>query len=174
MERVESTQSSQLLSANRTDPLRDKRSMRARWWIAGVAAAIVAALVIVLLSRETGPPQAGQPNPALPSRSSSSVSSPPPLTEESAKALAADLTSGDEFRVRRALAISETQPLAVDAVAQLASITPLDIDIATFHDERDGYATATARTSRPSPTSWTLHFVAHEDTWKISNAEAKP
>ncbi|GHH40507.1 hypothetical protein [Lentzea cavernae] len=131
----------------------------------GVAVAVV--LAFVAFSLLTDRTERGQATPAP----SSSVPAAAPLSDDAAKALAADITSADESRVRRALAISDAQPLDGGAVAQLATITPLVIDVATFDDAKDGTATAKAQAGGPSPTTWTLHFVLHDGNWKISSTE---
>ncbi|WP_144065745.1 hypothetical protein [Lentzea albidocapillata] len=141
--------------------------------IAAGAVIVVVGLAIVLLFPRLG--TLNQENQASSAPQSSPASSTPtiaPLAEEQAKALAADLTSGDEPRVRRALAISDAQPLDLGAVAQLASIAPLTIDTASFQDANDGTASTSAQTGGASGAAWTLHLVVHDGNWKISSTEA--
>jgi hypothetical protein len=143
--------------------------MSVRWWLASGAVVVVTALIFVSFWFLTGGGERGEANP-VPSPTSA-VPTAPPLSEEAAKSLAADVTSADEARVRKALAISDAQPLEAPAVAQLAAVAPLVIDVATFRDAQDGTATAKAQAGGPTPATWTLRLVLHEGAWKISTTE---
>jgi hypothetical protein len=123
--------------------------MSVRWWLASGAVVVVTALIFVSFWFLTGGGERGEANP-VPSPTSA-VPTAPPLSEEAAKSLAADVTSADEARVRKALAISDAQPLEAPAVAQLAAVAPLVIDVATFRDAQDGTATAKAQAGGPTP-----------------------
>ncbi|MFD4638180.1 hypothetical protein ACFWN2_12740 [Lentzea sp. NPDC058436] len=142
--------------------------MSLRWWLVSGAVTLVVALIFVAFWFLTSKGTPGEANPAP--QTSSTVAAPP-LSEEAAKSLAADITSADEARVRRALAISPGQPLEAGAVAQLATVSPLVIDVATFRAGQDGSATAKAQAGGPTPATWTLRLVLHEGAWKISNTE---
>jgi hypothetical protein len=144
--------------------------MSSRWWSASGAVVAASALTFMLwslLNDRTGHETASPPTPT------SSMPAAAPLTEETARSLAANITSADESRVRRALAISDDQQLEAGAVTQLAAIS-LTIDVASFRDAQDGTATAKAQIGGPAPATWILHLVLREGEWKISNTEEAP
>ncbi|GAA3001222.1 hypothetical protein GCM10010483_52740 [Actinokineospora diospyrosa] len=91
-----------------------------------------------------------------------------PLTSDQARGLGADLTSGDESRVRRAVAVSPEQPFDPGFVASLAA-APVELDAATFQVEPDGSAHVSARVGGAR---WTVWLVAVEGRWLISSTEA--
>ncbi|SFR03876.1 hypothetical protein SAMN04488564_102406 [Lentzea waywayandensis] len=103
-----------------------------------------------------------------------STSVPPPLTKEQATAIAANLTSGSEERLRQAIAISPQQALDPAVAGQLASISSMEFDIATFRVEGDGTARMTARTNGSAAAVWTVALVAVDGQWRISWTEAAP
>lgn len=92
----------------------------------------------------------------------------PPLTGERARELSADLVSGDEARVRRAVAVSPDQPFDAGFVASLAG-SPVEFDVTTFRAEPDGAARVSARVGGAQ---WTVWLVAVDGQWLISSTEA--
>ncbi len=74
-----------------------------------------------------------------------------PTAETSAEAsrLADDMTSGDEKRVRTAVAVSPEQPLDARAVSGLAAIEAMTFDVRTFRDLGNGTAEVAAQVVTP-------------------------
>ncbi|GGS28748.1 hypothetical protein [Actinokineospora fastidiosa] len=91
-----------------------------------------------------------------------------PLTGEQADELATDLISGDEARVREAVAVSPEQPLEPGLAPSLASAV-IEVDASTFQPQPDGSAVVAARVDGKR---WTIRLVAVEGRWLISSTEA--
>jgi hypothetical protein len=130
-----------------------------------VVVAVVAVAVFVLVNRDDTRAAAGSP---------STSHSPERLTSAEASQLADDVTSGDEKRVRAAVALSPEQPLDPAAVSGLATLEAMTFDVGTFRDLGDGTAEVTARVVMPGgaqPTMWTVRLVAVDQEWLISSTE---
>ena len=142
----------------------------------GVSAAVVvmavaAIAVIVLANRDDMRAAPGSPSTDSPSTSHS----PGRLSSAAASRLANDVTSGDEKRVRAAVAVSPEQPLDAGAVSALAAVEAMSFDVRTFRDLGDGTAEVTARVDMPGaaqPTAWTVRLVTVDQEWLISSTEA--
>lgn len=96
------------------------------------------------------------------------ASAVPPLTGDQARELGADLVSGDESRVREAVAVSPEQPFDPGFVASLTAAS-VELDATTFRAEPDGAARVLARVDGAE---WTVWLVAVEGRWLISSTEA--
>lgn len=98
---------------------------------------------------------------------------PAPLTAERADALEAGITSGTEAALREVLFVSPDQPLDPAAVAGLATLEPLVIDVQSFDDRGDGTATVTAVSAPIGPdgtNTWTLLLAAEDSQWMLAEA----
>lgn len=129
-----------------------------------VVVVVAAAVVVFLLNRDDTRAAAGSPT---------ASHSPERLTSAEASRLADDVTSGDEKRVRAAVAVSSDQPLDAAAVTGLASIE-MTLDVRTFHDLGGGAAEVIARVVPPDgtpTTEWTVRLVAVDRKWLISSTE---
>ncbi|WP_018682735.1 hypothetical protein [Actinokineospora enzanensis] len=126
-----------------------------------VVAAVIVGVLVFTGGEVTGTPVA-QDAAATPTPSSA-----PPLTEDRAKALVADLTSGSEERVRRALALAPDQPLDPGFVDGMAKV-PLTLDVSTFHTEANGMARVVGTVDSAK---WTVWLVAVDGQWLISATE---
>jgi hypothetical protein len=130
-----------------------------------VVVAVVAAVAVLVLVNRDDTRAAGSP---------SAAHSPERLTSAEAARLADDVTSGDEKRVRAAVAVAPEQPLDAAAVSGLATLEAMTFDVATFRDLGDGVAEVTARVVVPGaaqPTLWTVRLVAVDREWLISSTE---
>jgi len=130
-----------------------------------VVVAVVAVVVLVLANRDDTRAAGGSP---------STSHSPGRLTSAEASRLASDVTSGDEKRVRAAVAVSPEQPLDAGAVSGLAAIEVMTFDVRTFRDLGDGTARIAAKVVMPGgaqPTVWTVRLVAVDREWLISSTE---
>ena|SRR5690349_3509984 len=125
---------------------------------------VAAVVVIVLAGRQDT--QAADPPKTAPG--------PGPLTSAAAARLADDVTSGDEKRVRTAVAVSPDQPLDAAAVSGLAAIRSMTFDPHTFRDLGNGAAEVTAQVVEPGDAQaveWTVRLVAVDGKWLISSTE---
>jgi hypothetical protein len=104
---------------------------------------------------------------------SPSTSSPPALPAAEASRLAGDVTSGDEKRVRAAVAVAPEQPLDAEALSGLAAIESMAFDLRTFRDHGNGTAEVTAQVVMPGaqPVAWKVRLVAADRKWLISSTE---
>ena len=150
--------------------------MRSRWRTAavlGLAVVVLGALaVVVFLVMPSRPRAVGMP--VSGSTPHAAAAATTPLTEEQALSLATDLTSGDEDRVRSAVAVAPGQKLNAAAVAELESIKSVDFDLTTFRDRGDGTAQVRARIllkGAGSATTWAVGLVDDHGTWRISWTE---
>jgi hypothetical protein len=133
--------------------------------VVAVVVAVAAVAVIVLANRDDTRAAAG---------SSSTSHGPGRLSSAEASRLAEDVTSGDEKRVRAAVAVSPEQPLDAAAVSGLGAIESMTFDVGTFRDLGDGTAEVTARVVMPGgaqPAVWTVRLVAVDQEWLISSTE---
>ena len=129
-----------------------------------VVVVVAAVVVLLLVNRDDTRAAAGSPTPSH---------SPERLTSAEASRLADEVTSGDEKRVRAAVAVSSEQPLDAEAVSGLATIR-MTLDVRTFHDLGHGAAEVIARVVPPGgapPTEWTVRLVAVDRKWLISSTE---
>jgi hypothetical protein len=130
-----------------------------------LVAAVAAVAVLVLVNRDDTRAAEGSPLAAR---------GPERLTSAEAARLADDVTSGDEKRVRAAVAVAPEQPLDAAAVSGLAALETMTFDVGTFRDLGDGVAEVTARVVVPGaaqPTVWTVRLVAVDREWLISSTE---
>lgn len=130
-----------------------------------VVVAVAAVVVLVLANRDDTRAAGASP---------STSHSPGRLTSTEASRLASDVTSGDEKRVRAAVAVSPEQPLDAGAVSGLAAIETMTFDVRTFRDLGDGTAQIAAKVVMPGgaqPTTWTVRLVAVDREWLISSTE---
>jgi len=125
---------------------------------------VVATVVLIILLNWDDTPTAGAP---------SASPGPGPLTSVEASRLADDVTSGDEQRVRAAMAVSPEQSLAADAVSGLAAIETMTFDVRTFRDLGDGIAEVAAQVVLPGakPVAWKVRLVRVRQQWLISSTE---
>lgn len=129
-----------------------------------VVMAVTAVALVVLANRDDTRAAGG---------STATSRGPGRLTPAEASRLADDVTSGDEERVRAAVAVSPEQPLDAGAISGLAAIETMSFDVRTFHDVGDGTAEVTARVvvAGGKRTVWMVRLVAVEREWLISSAE---
>ncbi|WP_139190937.1 hypothetical protein [Actinokineospora iranica] len=133
--------------------------------VAVVVAVAAAAALIILTTRDDTRTAAGP---------SSASHRPGQLTSAEASRLADDMTSGDEKRVRAAVAVAPEQPLDAAAVSGLAAIEAMTFDVRTLRDLGDGIAEVTARVVMPGgtqPAVWTVRLVTVEQEWLNSSTE---
>ncbi|MFD9698230.1 hypothetical protein [Lentzea sp. NPDC059081] len=101
---------------------------------------------------------------------------PPAFTQAEADTLVQEASSGDETRLRDAVALPPDQPLNPDASARLRALAGLTIDATTFHQEADDVAIVAATWQQPGSTQsrWSVRLVRTDQRWKIAFTEQQP
>lgn len=138
--------------------------MTPRRWISGT-------LLAVLVVGGCGAP--GEDPPATPTPNTPEPATAPtlsvPFDESVATELDADVASGDETRVRDALAIPEGQPLEPGFIEAI-SAADLTIDPTTLVVVADDYATAHATATGPDgqTATWLVDLVVVDGRWTIA------
>jgi hypothetical protein len=94
----------------------------------------------------------------------------PALAESTARSLAAELTSGDQKRVREVLAISPNQEMDTAAIAELTGLH-VSFDVATFRSTSDTMGTVEANLNGPQSSAWLVTLVKVDGKWKVSTTE---
>ncbi len=97
----------------------------------------------------------------------------PAFTEQVARSLEAELTSGDQKRMREVLAISPKQEVDDAAIAALTGLR-VSFDVTTFRPASDTTATVKANVSGPQASAWLVTLVQVDGKWKVSTTEPAP
>lgn len=114
---------------------------------------------------------AGSSSPTAPVAESPTSAVAVPFSAHDAARLNADMTSGDEQRVRAALAVPDDQTLDPGAVVDLAAVGPVRFDHSTFHDLGGGRAEVIANTATGT---WVVALVVVKKEWRIESTRAEP
>jgi hypothetical protein len=97
-----------------------------------------------------------------------------PLTPTEASALSAELATGTDVALRRAVAVPSGQPIDPKAAIRLRAMGPIAFDVSTFRAL--GSTDATVRGSLTHPLAgqsarWTFTLSLTSGTWKLVSAE---
>ncbi|MCU1655994.1 MAG: hypothetical protein JWO57_650 [Pseudonocardiales bacterium] len=136
---------------------------------AAVAALVTAAMIVWLLTRS--PSTAGTGHvaaSAIPSKITVS-----PLTAQRASELSADLATGSDAGLRAALVIPPDQKLDPAAARDLHTISPITLDVASFHATSDTIATVSGTVAHPvsgAGPRWLFTLALVSGQWKILDA----
>ena len=133
------------------------------WAVAGlILGATLVALGVILVPGWAKQPAANPLDQTKPTKSAA------PLSASQAKQLGQKL-SGSETDLRSAVAIANDQPIDADARKQIAALSPITFDAATFRDRHDGTATVTAHTANGR--TWQTVLINIDGQWKVSTTE---
>lgn len=147
-----------------------RRSARLVWIGGGVVGAGAITFVVVLLTGSSQSALAGG-HPAV-----SPSANAPRLSSAAAAALSADLAGGTESGLRQAIVVPASQALDPAAVAQLRAISPISLDVSTFHALDAADATVSGTVGHPlaeQPATWTFTLTLVAGHWKLVSAEPK-
>ncbi|WP_143268850.1 hypothetical protein [Amycolatopsis vastitatis] len=108
------------------------------------------------------------PSPAGAAGTQTGAPSTQPFTEPVAQSLAADLTSGDQNRIRNAVTVSPDQQMDPATITELNAVR-VTFEVATFKPTGDTTATVKADVAGTAP--WLVTLVLTDGKWKVSTTE---
>lgn len=143
------------------------------FWIGGgiVGIAAISFVVVVPMVRSAHSTSADDVSAAA-----SSTVQIPPLSSAAAASLSAELSSGTESGLRQAMVVPQGQSLDPAAVEQLRAISPISLDVATFHALDASDATVNGTVGHPragQPAAWTFAITLVGGRWKLVDAEPR-
>lgn len=128
--------------------------------------AVIAALSFPLVGCSSGDDPEPSPSPTQTSTSAGEATAVgPAFTDDDAKGIAADLSSGDSARIEESLALDADTQLAADVVEALGGLDTLVFDAKSFVNDGGGAAHVDARVDGEP---WIAFLVEVDGAWKLA------